>query len=245
MNIGELKATFSRHPGLLSYLQNFLSENKKKLFEKIIQHRTRHIAVVTENVFDEHNTNAVIRSCECFGIQDIYVISSHQFKTSKGVQQGSGKWVTIHKFNEPETENTESCLAALKSKKYLIAATSPYDGNINIGDLDLSHPVAICFGSEHLGVSDKIKSQADFLIRIPMAGFTESFNISVAAAVCMYAVTQRLLKSNIHWNLSAEEKQEILFDWTLKCVKKPEVLIRQFLNETRLNNRQTEPPAII
>lgn len=224
---------------LLSYLQSFLTENKRDLFEKSLQQRTRHIAMVIENVIDEHNTNAVIRSCECFGIQDAYVISGGKgFKPAKRVLRGSGKWSNIYRYNELSGNNALKCMTDLKEKGYKIIVTSPHENKTTISKLNLDRPVAICFGHEKTGISETLIARADESVSIPMTGFTESLNISVAAGIVLYELTKRLYDSEIDFHLSEKEKNELRYHWTLKCLNKPELLIKNFY-EKKITAPQT------
>jgi len=221
-------------PALLAYLQGFISDDRKTRFEEILSQRTRHITCVLENIVDAHNANAVIRTCECFGIQDIHVIENeNRFKAAKKVLQGAHKWLSILKYKEVGSKSMD-CIQLLKAKGYKIVATSPHSGSIDIHDLDLKQPLAIVMGQENVGISDVVKVEADVFVKIPMHGFTESLNISVAAAILLQDISSRLRRTDtVNWKLSTEEKDEIRREWTLKNIYRNELLIERFYQDQK------------
>ena len=221
-------------PALLAYLQGFISDDRKTRFEEILSQRTRHITCVLENIVDAHNANAVIRTCECFGIQDIHVIENeNRFKAAKKVLQGAHKWLSIFKYKEVGSKSMD-CIQLLKAKGYKIVATSPHSGSIDIHDLDLKQPLAIVMGQENVGISDVVKAEADVFVKIPMHGFTESLNISVAAAILLQDISSRLRRTDaVNWKLSNEEKDEIRREWTLKNIYRNELLIERFYQDQK------------
>lgn len=222
---------FGSDAELFFFLRQFITENKKHKFEQVLNLRTRHLTAVIENVVDQHNSNAVIRTCECLGIQDVYTISNPGFKSAKGVLRGSGKWVTIRKFQKA-SDNTMQCISDLRSKGYKIAATALHSNSIPLSALPVNEPLAVCFGHERSGISKVLLEQADTVFHIPMYGFTESYNISVAAAIALTDLSNRLRNSDAAWKLPEEEKQSLRLEWTLKCLKKPESLIRSYYSNS-------------
>jgi tRNA (guanosine-2'-O-)-methyltransferase len=219
-------------PALLAYLQGFLLEERKERFEKVLKSRTRHLTCVLENIADAHNANAVMRSCECFGIQDVHIIENGaKFKPARKVLKGSHKWLSIHKYRE-EAHNSARCMQELKAKGYRIVATSPHRGNKSLHDLDVTQPVAIVLGQEHIGISDVVREMADDFVIIPMQGFTESLNISVAAAILLQELSHRIRTSDtIDWQLTDAEKDDLRKTWTLKNLYRNELLIERFYQD--------------
>lgn len=216
---------------VLDLLTGYVSENKNDLFDKIIPERTKYITVVLENIFQPHNASAVLRSAECFGVQDLHVIENeYEYAPNKRVVMGAAKWVDVHKYSEKEN-NTVDCINHLKNQGYRIVATSPHSNDCNIDELDLEKgPIALMFGSEEPGLSDLAMEHADEFVKIPMHGFTESFNISVSAALCLFELTTRLRKSNVDWRLSPEEQEELRYQWCKKVVKNADLIEQHFLN---------------
>jgi tRNA (guanosine-2'-O-)-methyltransferase len=216
---------------IIDYFQTFLSEHKKSLFDKIIHDRTRHVTVVLEDLFHPHNTSAILRNCDCFGIQDIHVIeNNHQFVNSRDISKGSNKWLDMYRYDENE-QNTLTCLETLKKDGYLIAAMSPNENDILIDDLPVDQKIAMVFGAEKFGLSEKTKQAADVFVKIPMLGFTESFNVSVSAALSLSLLAQKIRSQNVKWQLTPEEIQRIKLTWTLRTIQSARSIVKRFLSE--------------
>jgi tRNA (guanosine-2'-O-)-methyltransferase len=214
---------------LLNYLLSFISDNKVKKFGENIRHRTRHLTIVLEDIYQPHNASAVLRSCDCFGIQDVHIIENlNKYEVNPDVALGSAKWLTLIKYNK-ETENTRSCLVSLKKKGYKIVATSPHKNDFTPESLTLDKKTALVFGTELEGLTGNALEMADEYVRIPMYGFTESLNISVSAALLLFTLTERLRKSDINWQLSEEEKTDIMLQWARNVIKKSDLIEREFL----------------
>ncbi|TBW29014.1 RNA methyltransferase [Gramella sp. KN1008] len=212
---------------LLHYLQDYLTPRRKALFEKVLTERTNHITLVCQDVYQLHNTSAVVRSCDVFGIQNLHVIEEKfPRRIDKEIAMGAQKWVDINRYN-----SARECISSLREKGYRIVATSPHHDSHLLDDFDISSPAAIFFGTEKEGLSDEVLEQADATVKIPMVGFTESLNISVAAAITLHVLTQKLKKSDVDWRLSEEEKVQIRMDWTRKTIKNSDQIIERFLNQ--------------
>lgn len=204
---------------LLNYLEGFLTDNRKSLFKKVLEKRTRHFAVVLEDIFQPHNASAVIRTADIFGVQDVHAIENkYTNKVSRHVAKGSQKWITSKRYKS-DGNNTKICLDNLRENGYQIIATSPHNESCLLHDFDVTKKSAFVFGVEAEGVSEFVKEQADGFLKIPMVGFTESLNISVAAAIILQDVTTKLRSSNLDWQLSKEEKDILYLDWVRKTIK--------------------------
>jgi tRNA (guanosine-2'-O-)-methyltransferase len=199
----------------LDYLEGFLTENRKSRFLEVLHKRTNHFTIAMEDIFQLHNTSAVMRSCEVFGIQQLNVIEEKFGKSiDKEIAMGAQKWVDINKY-----ESVTDCLKALKAKGYRIIATTPHENDCMLDDFDISQPSALFFGTERDGLSEEILQQADGFLKIPMCGFTESLNISVSAAIIIQNIMGRLHKSDIGWQLSEDEILEKRLAWARNSIK--------------------------
>ncbi len=213
---------------LLDYLFNFLTEERKEKIESRVKNRTRHITVVVEDIYQSHNASAVLRSCECMGIQDIHIIENRNaYDINPDVVLGSSKWINTYKYNKLEN-NTMHTINHLKKSGYKIIATSPHKNDVEIDCLDIHHKTALLFGNEKEGLSKEAMEHSDGFVKIPMYGFTESFNISVSAAICLFHLNEKLRKSNIKWQLSKKEQEEIKLEWVKNTLKYPNMLIKEF-----------------
>ena len=218
---------------LLNYLSGFITDERKKRFAEVLQNRTRHITIGLEDIYQSHNASAVLRSCDCFGIQDVHIVENdNKYTVNPDVALGSYKWLSLHKYNR-EKNNTANCITELKKQGYAIAVTSPHKDSYTIENVPITKKVALFFGTEMQGMSDELEKQAELFVKIPMLGFTESFNISVAAALCMYTLSSRLRKENINWQLSEAEKLEILLQWHRNTIPKADLLEKDFLEKAK------------
>jgi tRNA (guanosine-2'-O-)-methyltransferase len=213
---------------LIEYLSQFVSDHKNELFTEKIAHRTRHVTVVIENLFQEHNTSAVLRTADCFGVQDVHIIQGdHGYKINDDIALGASKWLTIHSYKGNDN-NTESCLHELKARGYTIVATTPHRDDTNLEELDISGPVAIVFGTELEGISPTAVAMADKFMKVPMFGFTESLNISVCAGICMHHLSWKLRQMGDTGRLSETERLDILLGWMRNALKHPEQIEQEF-----------------
>lgn len=215
---------------LINYLSEFITPERKSLFEKVIENRTRYLTVVLEDIYQPQNASAVLRTADCFGIQDVHVIENrNEFQVDTEVSLGSSKWISLKKYKNAENNSLEA-IHALKKQGYRIIATSPHTNDINLEDFDLTKgKAALIFGTELTGITNTIKREADEFMKIPMHGFTESFNISVSAAIVMHHLTHRLkTNSGIDWQLTQTEKESILLQWIKNTIKKADLLEKKF-----------------
>lgn len=212
---------------LLKYLEGFITENRKNGFLKVLKNRTNHLTIAMEDVYQLHNTSAVMRSCEVFGIQQLNVIEQRFGKRiDKEIALGAEKWVDINRFS-----TIQECIDDLKNKGYQIIATTPHNDSCMLDEFDVTKKSAIFFGTEKLGLSDEVMQQADGFLKIPMVGFTESLNISVSAAIVIQDLSNRIRKSEINWQLTEDEVLDKRLDWTRKSIKDI-TLIENRYNET-------------
>lgn len=208
---------------LLTYLESFLTEKRKDLFQKVIAQRTNHFTVATQDVYQLHNTSAVIRSCDVFGIQNVHVVEEVNVKKiDREIAMGAQKWVDINRYT-----STLDCIDFLRNNGYRIVATSPHKGT-KLQNFDISGKAAFFFGTETDGLSEEVMFEADEFLQIPMVGFTESLNISVSAAIILQDVTSRLRNSEIEWRLSKEEQIIKRMDWAKKNLKNSAEIIARF-----------------
>ncbi|EHO08875.1 TrmH family RNA methyltransferase [Myroides odoratimimus] len=209
----------------LEYLETFLTENRVERFKEVLKDRTNHFTVVAEDVYQLHNTSAVMRSCEVFGVQDLHVIEQKFGKRiDKEIALGAEKWVDIHRYASIPT-----AIEDIRKKGYQIVATTPHLEANHLEDFDISKPSAIFFGTEKNGLSPEIIEQADAYIKIPMVGFTESLNISVSAAIIIQNLTTRVRNSDVEWRLKEEEILAKRIDWARKSIKDIDFVTERYL----------------
>ena len=219
---------------LISFLQQFVTEKRANLFDQVIKNRTRYITVALEDIYQSQNASAVLRTADCFGIQDIHIIENkNEYQINPDVALGASQWLNLHKYNQAEN-NTLQAIQKLKQNGYRIVATTPHKNDVDLPDFDLTKgKLALFFGTELHGLSDLMIENADEYLKIPMYGFTESFNISVSAAIILHQLKEKLIHSNIDWQLSIKEKETIKLEWLKQTIKSSEMLIQEFLSKKK------------
>jgi tRNA (guanosine-2'-O-)-methyltransferase len=216
---------------LLKELHQFLNPQRIQRFEDVLANRTKHFTVAVENIFQSHNASAVMRTCDCFGVQDLHVIANeNKYELSKDVAMGAEKWVDMHSYYQKEN-NTQECIDTLKAQGFQIVATSPHAKDVLLPDFDVTKKSAFFFGTEISGLSDLVLDQADAFVRIPMYGFTESYNISVSAALVLHDVVTRLKKTEVNWKLSEADLLDKKIDWAVKSLKSGQQILEQLSNK--------------
>lgn len=209
---------------LFYYLEDYLTEQRKQLFKDVLSHRTRHFTVVTEDVYQIHNTSAVMRTCDIFGIQDLHVVEEKFGKrVDKEIAMGAQKWVDLNRHG-----SMENCINEIRNSGYRIIATTPHNDSTLLHEFDVSQKSAFFFGTERYGLSDYVMNRADGFLKIPMYGFTESLNISVSAAIILQSLVSRLKQSDLEWQLTEEEKKEIQMKWMKNSIKSSDRIIERF-----------------
>ncbi|MBU2946049.1 TrmH family RNA methyltransferase [Zobellia uliginosa] len=216
---------------LLEYLENFISEERKQRFLEILEERTRLLTVAIEDLYQMHNTSAVIRSCEVFGIQDAHVIESrYGKKLDDEIAMGAQKWVDTHRH-----KSTTDCIKVLKKSGYKIIATTPHNDSTFLEDFEIEGKTALLFGTERTGLSKEALDMSDGFLKIPMFGFTESLNISVSAAIILQKLAHKIRNPELDWKLTDEEKLEKRLDWTKKSVRSIDDILKRFDTDTKNN----------
>jgi len=214
---------------LLEYLESYLTENRKERFHKVLAQRTKHFTVATEDVYQLHNTSAVMRSCDVFGIQELSIVEEMNSKSiDREIAMGAQKWVDLNRFH-----STKDCLKDLKKRGYQIVATTPHTEDCLLHEFDVSKKSCFFFGRETEGLSQEVIDAADCYLKIPMVGFTESLNISVSAAIILQHVTTKLKQSNIAWQLTETEQNEKRLDWIKKTIKSYEDIVARYYKDKR------------
>ena len=221
MNLSEKKE-------LIEYLCNFFSEERINRIREIAEKRTRHVSVVVENLYQSHNISAILRTVECLGIQDVHIIENNfQYEISRQVALGAHKWLSVYQYNQ-QGNNTIPCLEEIKKQGYKIIATLPHEEDCLLDDIPIDEKTAFVFGTEHQGLTQEAIAMADGFVKIPLYGFTESYNVSVSVALTMMNVVERLRKSQFNWKLSQEEQTDLELQWIKNSIKDVDRIIDRY-----------------
>lgn len=218
---------------LTEYLVSFVSENKQNLFQKALQNRTEHISLYLEGVENPCDAAAVMRSCECFGVQQMHLFqpAAHD-KRGRGVSVGASKWLTLKRYREGDPSLKERTLQGLKDQgKKLFLLDQKAESTME--DLDLNQPFTLCLAIGE--PSETLRLAADQRFALPTVGFTGSFNISITAALSLYGLREQLRLRNVDISLSEKEKQRRLLVWSTLLPKRRKLLVERFLQENQLS----------
>jgi tRNA (guanosine-2'-O-)-methyltransferase len=212
---------------LLQHLETYLTDHRLARFKQVLNQRTKHFTVATEDVYQLHNTSAVMRTCDVFGLQELNIVEETNSKSiDSEIAMGAQKWVDLNRF-----DTVTDCIKNLKQKGYQIVATTPHTDDCDLYDFDVTKKACFFFGRETEGLSDAVLNQADSFLKIPMVGFTESLNISVSAAIILQHATSKLKKTDINWQLTEDEKLEKRLDWCKKTIKSYDDIVARFYSD--------------
>lgn len=218
---------------IINYLSQYLTDHKKNLIESVLSSRTRHLTLVLEDIYQSQNASAVFRTVECFGIQDVHLIeNANTYGINRRVLKGADKWLTINHHNQPNVNNTPLCFEHLKKKGFKILATTP-TGSQSIHEVDVTQKIALVMGNELHGLSEEAQEAADIKVKIPMNGFTESLNLSVSAAICIYELMTRIRSGSVNWKLTDQEQEALKLIWYRKSIKRSEIIEKKYLESIK------------
>jgi len=196
---------------------------------EVIKDRTQYVTVILEDILQPHNASAVIRSCEIFGLQDLHVVQEkNKFLVTNTIAMGASKWIDMQQYDQ-----IDACIKKLKKDGYRIVATTPHTKACLLPDLSINKKLALVFGTEGSGISSRVLEQADEFVKIPMFGFTQSFNVSVSVALCLYDLIMRLHQSSVDWQLNETQRIDTLLIWVRKVLRNADALEKTFVNQQK------------
>lgn len=242
--VGINSEIMGKYADAYQFLAPFLTERRRELLETAVGLRTRYVSVVLEDIYNPHNVSAILRSCDCFGVQDVHLAEQrYAFAAHTDTARGADKWLSI--YSHGAAGSTARAIVGLQAQGYRVLATSPHAQAAPIDDIDLSlGKVALLLGNEKEGVSADAARLADGLVSVPMVGFSESLNVSVTAAVCLHSLRSRLMHCGIDWQLTVDEREYLLFDWARKSAKSADDLLRlKYENFHELAEELSTQPA--
>lgn len=216
------------YAALCTYLSGFVSARRLQRIEQVLHQRTRYITLVLENIFQEHNASAILRTCDAFGIQDIHAIESkNHLKFNADIALGSEQWVNVNSYSG---KTSAEVFLSLKQQGYAIVATSPHQTAFTPFDIPINTKLALVMGTEKQGLEPESLKMADYYLNLPMVGFAESFNVSVSAALALQPIMHRLRALEQNIGLTNEEYLFLKQDWLIKSIRNGKPLAAQFLN---------------
>ncbi len=221
------------HAGLIEYLSGFVQKRRIDCFDDVLLNRTRYIKVICEDIYQGHNASAILRTCDCFGIQDVHVIEArNSFEVNSEVALGASNWLSIHRQSDT-SKNIDNIISDFKRNGYRIVATTPHPNGLTLKNFKPeTGPFVLLFGTEKDGLSEKLMEKADEYLTIDMYGFTESFNVSVSAGIILHNLRNRLTDLDIDWRLNYSERLALKLDWLRKSIKRSDLIEKEFINKT-------------
>ncbi|MFT7581802.1 MAG: tRNA (guanosine-2'-O-)-methyltransferase [Myxococcota bacterium] len=199
------------------HLGPFLRTKRITRMKTVLDKRTQHLAALVEHIHNPHNVAACVRSCDAFGVQDLHVITQEEklLMVGREVSRGAVKWVTVRYY-----DTAEEAVSTLRERGYRIGATDLGGDTppVPLAEVEVDTPLCICFGNEHAGISDTLRSLSDFRVQIPMHGFVESLNISVACAITLFTLRQRLDAAAIGQGLAPPDRAKLLDRWIFEDI---------------------------
>ena len=200
-----------------------LTDSRRSRIEEVVKNRTLHVLPVVEGLYDRGNISAVMRSAEAFGFLGFHIVeTSERFKEANRVTRGAEKWLCTEK-----TFSTAGAVKQLRNQGYRIYATHLDVSAKPLLSVDLSQPFALVFGNEKDGISKEMIESADERVILPMQGFVQSFNISVAAAVAFSMVRQAAGRTFTH--LSPSQQRILKAHYTLCTLENPVPLLDRLM----------------
>lgn len=225
---------------LLTRMRAHIITERQQKMAAVLAFRTRYLTVVLEDLYDPRNTSAILRSCDCFGVQEVHAIEKRNAFPQYGgyAAAGAERWVSVHRYNAANGQGTTDCLQELKEAGYFIVATTLRESApaaspkqvVSLHTLPLNQKIALCYGNEEVGLSDEAHHLADAFVQLPMFGFTQSFNISVTVALSLHTLTQRLHQSQLKWRLTEADQIAVELEWLVNSMLNGEQVLNHHLD---------------
>jgi tRNA (guanosine-2'-O-)-methyltransferase len=220
-------------PAMIDFLKAVVTPERAARLEKVVAQRTRHVTVALENIHKPHNASAILRSCDSFGVQDLHIIDTYrQYAISNTTTSGAHQWVTQHFYHHSNNrQNVANCFASLRESGYRVMAMTLREDAVPVHELPVEDRVALLFGTELFGLTEEAHALADGWVQVPMLGFTDSLNVSVAAAIAMQNLSSRARSAGIAWQLDVVERNALLIQWLLNSIEQPEAIVARFFGQ--------------
>lgn len=213
------------------YLKQFLTEERLSKIEYFSQESSDFVLPVMDDVYQFRNAAAIIRSVEACAFHKVIAMEEENvFNPNLTVTKGAETWVEVEKMPKNLTS-----LKNIKERGYKILAVSLEKNAVMLPDYQITEPIALVFGTELEGVSQEVIDFADETLAIPMYGFTKSFNVSVAAGICMYELKQKLMKSGIDYKLNEEKLLKMKIRWAVNSMRSGQQIFKKYIRENNID----------
>ena len=227
-----------QHSNIINRLSDVINDDRVTLLHEILEQRTRYVSIVLDDIYQPQNASAIMRTCECLGVQDLHIIEDrNDYTINRDVVKGSSKWITLKRYKN--SNSREDCLQHLKQHDYKIVAMTLSEDSMPLEQLPVEDKIAICFGCEETGLSETIEKHADYKVQIPIHGFTQSYNVSVSAGISLYFLINKIKNSGQNWQLDKKEKESLLMDWLSKSTPTGKILLDKY--QADMENGSNKP----
>lgn len=207
----------------LEVLSPFVTPERQKRIDEVLSTKTRDVVLVLEDIYDEHNASAVLRTAESFGVLEVHSVErTCGFKVDAQTSMGAHKWIELIKH-----KSTDMPYRVLSERGYAIYASSIRGDALDLEDVPIDRPIALVFGNEHEGLSPEAQEAANGRFRVPMHGFVESLNVSVATAISMYDVLARKRKSGRPMALEPLDRLRLKAAWFARSVRASKLILER------------------
>ncbi len=219
---GKLSATAD---DVLTHVFPLLTEERQRKINSVVKERCFDISVVLESIYDRGNISAVMRTAEGMGFANFHIIETFEkFKNANRVTQGADKWVEARKW-----KTSKEAIDYFKKNKIRICVTS-LEASKPLHEIDFSTPLALVLGNEKDGVSKEMLEAADERVIIPMPGFVQSFNISIAGALSLYHISSdRRQKRGTNADVTAEQQQILRAVYAMRTMDSGDSILKSKL----------------
>ncbi|MFT5396590.1 MAG: tRNA (guanosine-2'-O-)-methyltransferase [Gammaproteobacteria bacterium] len=216
---------------IIAKFTEIINSDRVVVLKGTLQQRTRYLTVVLDDIYLPQNASAIMRTSECLGIQSLHSIQErNKHKINRDVVKGAAKWTELDCYSD--STGRKACIENLKQQDYKIVAMTLSEDCIPLEELPVDKKLALCFGCEETGLSKELEDKADYKAQIPMHGFTQSYNVSVSAGICLYYLINKIKDTGQDWQLNKKEKEILLIDWLSKSTPTGSSLLEKYKEES-------------
>lgn len=175
--------------------------------QEVLGRRLGHVRCAAESLYHRHNVSAVLRTCESLGMQHVHLVGE-EFQATRGASRGAERWLSLHRH-----ATAEQAIEAIRQAGFALWVADLADDAVAPETVPLDRPLCLWVGAELEGVSEVAREAADGVLTVPMRGFTQSLNVSVAAALALRPVAERVRALGEAALLAPSEREAILRAW--------------------------------
>jgi len=237
LNMLDVDGTSYAVEAIIEVLEPHLTDRRKARIQSVLGQRITRLALGIENLHHSHNGSACIRTAEALGVHDIvaaeltntYPLPDYDERDiSSGVSMYSDRWIDLHRV-----QSSEALLGWARKRGMKVFGTSPH-AHMTVDELSVDEPLLVVFGNEAEGLKEATAAACDGVFRLPMYGFTESFNISVSVGMTLANLVGRMRSRQAQEGRSGdmpiERQRYLMAQWYMKSVRAAHPIVRRKLS---------------